>query len=120
MGKNKTQTVKKHHVGDWPSQKPDGLTDAALINSSVKKMSRFRNGRNFDLVVDGVPYSIRSIPFLFNDESRFRIILNGSSEHVFTWDSQINMLRAINDDSSVLPAGLEEALSEKLQHQLKQ
>ena len=119
MGKNKTQTVKKHHVADWPSQKPDGLTDAALINSSVKKMSRFRNGRNFDLVVDGVPYSIRSIPFLFNDESRFRIILNGSSEHVFTWDSQINMLRAINDDSSVLPAGLEEALSEKLQHQLK-
>ena len=121
MGKNKAQTVKKHHAGDWPSEKPDTTIDANLnTNNSEKKNTRFRNERNFDLVVDGVPYTIKSIPFLFNDESRFRIILNGSSEHVFTWDSQINMLRAINDDSSVLPAGLEEALSEKLQHQLKQ
>jgi hypothetical protein len=29
------------------------------------------------------------------------------------------MVRPINDDSSVLPAGLEEALSEKLRVQLK-
>ena len=120
MGKNKTQSVKKHHAGNWPAEMPDTIMGADLNkNSSEKKISRFRNERNFDLVVDGVPYTIKSIPFLFNDESRFRIILNGSSEHVFTWDSQINMLRAINDDSSVLPAGLEEALSEKLQHQLK-
>jgi hypothetical protein len=75
--------------------------------------------KNFNLLVDGVPYTVRSIPFLFNNEFRFRVILNGTSEHVFTWDSEIGMLRAINDDSSVLPAGLEEALSEKLQSQLK-
>ena len=75
--------------------------------------------RNFDLLVDGVPYTVKSIPFLFNEELRFRIILNGASEHVFTWDSQIGMLRPINDDSSVLPARLEEALSEKLRSQIK-
>ena len=120
MGKNKTQTTNNHHAGNWPAENPAAITDTDVSNNnSEKKNSRFRNERNFDLVVDRVPYTIKSIPFLFNDESRFRIILNGASEHVFTWDSQINMLRAINDDSSVLPAGLEEALSEKLQHQLK-
>ncbi|HKC34848.1 MAG TPA: hypothetical protein VKB95_02265 [Chitinophagaceae bacterium] len=104
MAKNKAQTINKDHAG----------------GSAVKKSPIFRiDERNFGLVVDGVPYTVKSIPFSFNDELRFRIILNGASEHVFTWDSEIGMLRAIDDDSSVLPAGLEEALSEKLQSQLK-
>jgi hypothetical protein len=81
---------------------------------------RHERTRNFDLVVDGVPYAIRSIPFSFNNELRFRIVLNGATEHIFTWDPQISiMVRPINDDSSVLPVGLEEALSEKLQCLLK-
>lgn len=70
--------------------------------------------RRFDLVLDGVPYFIRSIPFLFNDEWRFRISINGEMEHLFTWDYSSNMLRAIDHDSSTLPAGLEEAVSNKL------
>ena len=76
--------------------------------------------RNFDMLIDGVPYRVRSTPFLFNEEIRFHILLNETSEHVFTWDSEVRMLRAIDDDASLLPAGVEEALSEKLQSQLKQ
>lgn len=119
MKKNKA--INKQPTGGWPSITEDKTQDSDYQNSNeVKKIPGFRsNERNFDLLVDGVPYTIKSLPFLFNDELRFRIIINGSSEHVFTWDSEIAMIRAINDDSSVLPAGLEEALSEKLQSQLK-
>lgn len=121
MKKNKAQTIKKQHKGEWPLITQDKTQDSDYqSNNEVKKIPGFSaNERNFDLLVDGVPYTIKSMPFLFNDELRFRIIINGNSEHVFTWDSEIAMIRAINDDSSVLPAGLEEALSEKLQSQLK-
>jgi hypothetical protein len=100
MEKINDQTVNKTHI-------------AALHTDKHGKI------KNFDLVVDGVPYTVKSIPFSYNDELRFRIILNGNTEHVLTWDPQIGLLRAINDDSSVLPVGLEEALSEKLRGQLK-
>ena len=117
----KNDGINKNQSGGSSSENQDKRRQPDLNNGSVeKKHGRFRhNERNFGLVVDGVPYTVKSIPFLFNEELRFRIILNGASEHVFTRDSQIGMLRAINDDSSVLPAGLEEALSEKLQSQLK-
>lgn len=121
MAKKDAQTVNKNQPGDWSSEKQDKIMQPERNNANAeKKDNRLRHHeRNFGLVVDGVPYTVRSIPFLFNEELRFRIILNGTSEHVFTRDSQIGMLRAINDDSSVLPAGLEEALSDKLQSQLK-
>lgn len=121
MATKNAQTINKNQTGNWPSEKQDKIKQPDRNNGGAeKKDNRFRHQeRNFDLLVDGVPYTVKSIPFLFNEELRFRIILNGTSEHVFTRDSQIGMLRAINDDSSVLPAGLEEALSDKLQSQLK-
>ena len=54
-------------------------------------------------------------PFSFNDEIRYRVSFNGSPEHVFTWDSSLGQLRAINDDSSTMPDNLEIAISEELQ-----
>ena len=121
MAKNDAQSINKNQSDNLSSEKQDKMMQPDRINGGAeKKDNRFRHHeRNFGLVVDGVPYTVKSIPFLFNEELRFRIILNGTSEHVFTRDSQIGMLRAINDDSSVLPAGLEEALSDKLQSQLK-
>jgi len=121
MAKNKAQRINKPNKDEWLIEILD-KTQASDRNSNngVKNSSTSRTiERNFDLPVDGVPYTVKSMPFLFNNELRFRIILNGASEHVFTWDSEIGMLRAIDDDASVLPAGLEEALSEKLQSQLK-
>ncbi len=71
--------------------------------------------KRFDLVVDGVPYSVIATPFAFNEGLRFTISINGGEEHVFTWDSELGALRAIDDSAGVLPVSLEEALSEKLQ-----
>lgn len=100
MAKNIAQTINKAHT-------TEGVPE------------RHEKTRNLDLVVDGVPYTIMATPFSFNEEIRFRININGTSEHVFTWDPQISMIRPINDDSSVLPPGVEEALSEKLYSQFK-
>jgi hypothetical protein len=47
------------------------------------------------------------------------VIVNNDTEHIFTWDSQVNMLRAIDDDGAALSDRLEEAISEKLQSQVK-
>jgi hypothetical protein len=69
----------------------------------------------FNLLVDSVPYMVKAMPFTFNGETRYRVSYNGSPEHVFTWDSSLGQLRAIDDDSSTLPDNLEEAISEKLQ-----
>ena len=121
--KNKAESIKKEYTGNWSSENQDSSQTTGIDRNNAvpaKKIHGFRTDeKNFHLLVDGVPYVIRSIPVLFNDELRFRIIINEAAEHLFTWDPQIGMLRAIDDDASVLPDGLELALSEKLQSQLK-
>jgi len=95
-------------------------TQDANSNVFTKRSPGIRTDeRNFNLLVDGVPYLIKSIPVPFNDELRFRIIINDDAEHLFTWDSQIKMLRAIDEDAFKLPDRLEEAISQKLQNLLK-
>jgi hypothetical protein len=73
------------------------------------------NGMNLNIVVDKVPYLIRVQPFDFNGETRFYISINGGENHVFTWDSELHELRAIDDEASVLPVALEEQISQELQ-----
>jgi hypothetical protein len=68
----------------------------------------------FDIIVDKVPYLIRVTPFLFNEEKRFRISVNGDRGHVFAWDPGIVGLHALDDDASTLPDSLEKAISDKL------
>lgn len=70
--------------------------------------------QTYNLVVDKVPYLIRVTPFLFNEEKRFRISVNGDNGHVFAWDPDIVGLHAIDDDASTLPDSLEKAISDKL------
>ena len=103
MAKNNAQTINRTKDA-YP----------ANYSSSIR-----HDEKRFDLVIDGMPYRIKSIPFLFNDALRFRIIVNETSEHVFAWDSEASILRAIDDDAAVVPAGVEEALSEKLRTELK-
>jgi hypothetical protein len=67
------------------------------------------------LVVDGVPYIVKVIPFDFNGEMRFRIRINEGTEHIFTWDSSLGRVAAIDDDSGVIPDSLEQAIAAKLQ-----
>ena len=71
--------------------------------------------RQMNMVVDDVPYLVKVSPFSFNDEQRFYVSINGGTEHVFTWDSEIGSLRAIDDEASILPDALEEEISRQLQ-----
>ena len=67
------------------------------------------------LVVDSVPYILKVVPFEFNGEKRFTVSYNGSTDFIFTWDSSIGRLAAIDDDAASLPYNIEVAIAEKLQ-----
>lgn len=109
----------KRLTGGQTSEKQDKTKDtSADRNTGIakKKTKSIRTDeRSFDLLVDGVPYQIRSVPFFFNQELRFNISVNGNPTHIFTWDSELGSLRGIDDSAGSLPAALEEAISEKLQ-----
>jgi hypothetical protein len=116
----RTRMPAKRNTGGSPAERQNKTTPVSnntpATNAPGRMMPALRmDERNFDMVVDGVPYSVRSVPFLFNDEPRFRVCINGGTEHLFTWDSQAGMLRAIDDESSTIPSVVEEALSERLQ-----
>ena len=119
--KHKAQTINKEHTDQWRSASQNKTADPEPgPDTPGKKLPRPRTDeRNFNLVIDGVPYFIKSIPFSYNDELRFRVIINDETEHVFAWDSEVKMLRAIDDDASLLPDRLEEAINEKLQIRVK-
>jgi hypothetical protein len=75
--------------------------------------------RTFNLLVDDVPYFIKAAPFSFNGETRYSVCINDGREHIFTWDDDVKGLRAIDDDSCILPDSLEEAISHRLQSRLR-
>ena len=72
-------------------------------------------GNRFNLNVGGVPYLVKVSSFEFNTETRFRVSYNGSDEHIFTWDTRVGRLAAIDDDSGTMPDDLEVAIAERLQ-----
>jgi hypothetical protein len=117
--KNKAGLAHKQQTGASSSEPQEKTKDETSRRNSAVASGKLHQlhteERNFDLLIDGVPYIIRSVPFLFNEEWRFRISVNGDEGHVFTWDSEAKMLRAIDDEASTLPVGLEEAISDKLQ-----
>lgn len=71
--------------------------------------------QSFELVVDGVPYMIKATPFDYNTERRYLVKYNGGDEHVFTWDSSLGRMTAIDDDAGIIPDDLEVAIAERLQ-----
>ena len=70
---------------------------------------------SFDLLVDKIPYSVKVVPFEFNTETRFKVQYNGGDEHIFTWDSSVGRLTAIDDDAGNIPDDLETAIAQRLQ-----
>ena len=68
----------------------------------------------FELVLDGLPYIIKVIPFQYNSEERYKVSYNGGREDIFVWDSSIKRFRALDDDASTMPDVLDIAISEKL------
>lgn len=69
----------------------------------------------FELLIDDVPYNVTAQPFTFNTETRFKVSYNGGPEHIFTWDSDLKRLRAIDDSAATMPDDLEIAIAQKLQ-----
>ena len=74
--------------------------------------------QRFEIVLDGVPYSVTASPFEYNTETRYKVRYNGN-EHIFTWDSSLGRLVAIDDDAGIIPDSLEEAIAGKLQFSKK-
>lgn len=68
----------------------------------------------FDLVVNDVSYSINSIPFLLNENTCFRVHVNGKETYLFTWDESVGKFRAIDDEALMLPDGVAEAICNKI------
>jgi len=87
--------------------------EAARVEENINTVRK--DEKSFDLVVDSVPYLVKVSPFTFNDEVRFYISVNDGEQHVFTWDSEVSGLRAIDDGASRIPSALEQEISLRLQ-----
>jgi len=104
----------------WPSDPQEPLRNPEIESDQEGKPGQEAKPtrdteKNFNILVDNVPYIVTATRFTFNDEVRYKVSFNGSSEHVFTWDSSLGQLRAIDDEASTMPDNLEIAISEKLQ-----
>ena len=80
-----------------------------------KPKSKPANKKTYEIMVDQVPYEVIAEPFQFNGELRYYISVNGSDEHVFTWDSELKRLTAIDQEAATLPEALEQEISYRLQ-----
>lgn len=110
----------KGTAGDFPSLYDERTFDiAAERNRSTHPEDMITplgsNARNFNLLLDNVPYLVHAAPFNFNGEQLYRVSINGNDDHIFTWDSELKRLTAIDDDASTLPDDLEVAISKRLQ-----
>lgn len=76
------------------------------------------NRKSYDLLIDEVPYLVTAEPFTYNGEQRYYVSINGGPEHVFTWDSEIGRLSAIDRDAAILPDALEQVISSRLEADL--
>ena len=70
---------------------------------------------SFEILVNKIPYHVKVVPFEFNTETRFKVNYNGGNEHVFTWNSSLRRLTAIDDDAATTPDDLEAAIAQRLQ-----
>lgn len=70
---------------------------------------------SFQLLLDGVPYEVKAVPFQFNEGTRYTVTYNGSEEFIFAWDNSASQYIAIDTDSSEIPANVETAIAQQLQ-----
>ena len=96
------------------NQKPNQQGVPPLIDQTKANKN---NERYFNLVVDEIPYRVEFEPFFFNDQVRYYVSVNAGPKDVFVWDTTVQQFRAIDDNAGILPVGLEEAISVKLESQ---
>lgn len=71
--------------------------------------------QSYQLVVDGVPYLVKTVPFSFNEGIRYSVSYNGSPEFIFAYDDQVGQYVSIGDDAETIPTNLEEEIARRLQ-----
>ena len=67
-----------------------------------------------NLVLDGVPYTVKVTPFEFNTETRYNVSYNGN-EFVFAYDTNMGQYASIGEGSESIPDNLEILVAEKLE-----
>lgn len=82
----------------------------------MKAMSGKQSPKSFSINIDNIGYDVMVTPMMINGEKRFVININNSADHIYAWDEQMQSLRALDEEASVLPVRLEKAISEKLMH----
>jgi hypothetical protein len=90
------------------------------IRTPLARTRKVKNSptETFELNVDSVPVEVKATPYLFNDETRFRVSYNGSPVYIFVWDSSLHRLTAISDGSETIPDNIEDAIAQKLQRRM--
>jgi hypothetical protein len=91
------------------------LQSREAFPNNDKPASKPVNRKTYELIVDQVPYEVMAEPFTFNGDLRYYISVNGSDDHVFTWDRELKRLTAIDEEASTLPEALEQEISNRLQ-----
>jgi len=86
--------------------------------NEVAREKKPADRKTYNFLIDEIPYVVTTEPFEFNGEQRYYVSVNGGPDHVFTWDSEIGQLTAINEEASTLPEALELEISNKLQQDL--
>jgi hypothetical protein len=80
----------------------------------MKDTKQQNREKNYEFLVDNIPYRVQVSSETFNDEPRFRITVNNDAGHLYAWDAETMSLRALDDDAVTLPDGLEKAISDKV------
>ena len=70
--------------------------------------------QTFQLLLDGVPYTVKAEPFTFNEGIRYQVHYNESPEFIFAWDDDASQYIAIDNDSADIPSNVETAIAREL------
>ena len=76
----------------------------------------------FEIIKNNRPYTVKATRYLLNTETRFRVSVNDSPVHIFSWDDDLERLTATHSPDE-LPREVEVGISERLHgimNQLKQ
>ena len=75
----------------------------------------------FEIVKANRPWTIKATRYLLNKETRFRVSVNDSPVHIFSWDDDLERLTATHSPGTdTLPREVEVGIAEKLHGIMKQ
>jgi hypothetical protein len=70
--------------------------------------------KNFEIILEDKTYEVIATPFNFNDETRYKVTYNKSTEYIFTFDKALNQFVGMGDEAIRIPNKLEAAIAAKL------